>query len=127
MNPTATGGNVSSPRETERREGRVALYSRYYPRISGGICEKCGVVDDKQPSIYQYKLCEHFRPLLGGNNLECSYCDSSKDPSEVMRVSNIFVYDHPYKKDSIGRPVLGAVCDSYNCKTRYNEEFKLFQ
>lgn len=119
-NPTAGGATVQPPRQTERIEGVMAQYTRVYPKIYGGICEKCGVLDKDAPSTHQYKLCEHYR----GMELNCSYCDPTKDSTEVTRISKLYVYDHPYKKDSYGRPVLGVVCDSYNCQAQFNEEFR---
>lgn len=119
MNPTAVSQTAQPPRETEKKEGRVALYTRVYPAVYGGICEKCGVIDPNQPSTSQYKLCEHYRAMT----LECSYCDATKDQNEVTRLSKLYVYDHPYKKDQHGRPVLGVVCDSFNCQNQFNLEF----
>lgn len=31
------------------------------PRIIGGICEYCGVIDKRKKSGEQYKLCKHFK------------------------------------------------------------------
>lgn len=118
-NPTAVGHTVQMPRETEKKEGRIAMVTRIYPAVYGGTCEKCGVLDHNVDAIHQYKLCEHYR----GMNLECSYCDSSKDQNEVARISKLHVYDHPFKKDSQGRPVLGVVCDSFNCMQKFNAEY----
>lgn len=120
-NPTAAGQTVSPPRETERKGGVMQMLTRIYPRIYGGICERCGVIDPNQPSTNQYRLCEHYRGLTHG--VECSYCEATKDPQEVTRISNMYVYDHPTKKDAYGRPVLGAVCDSFTCQNQFNIEF----
>ncbi len=117
-NPAAAGQTVPL-RETEKKGGVMGLYTRIDPRIYGGICEKCGVLDKNQESEYQYKLCEHYRGL----NLECSYCDPTKDQREVTRISQLYVYDHPFKKDQYGRPVLGVVCDSFTCQNAFNIEF----
>jgi len=106
-------------RETEKKGGVIGFTTRIYPKIYGGICEKCGVLDKNQESEYQYKLCEHYRGL----NLECSYCDATKDQKEVTRISQLYVYDHPIKKDSVGRPVLGVVCDSFTCQDQFNKEW----
>ena len=117
-NPNAAVLNVPM-RETEKKGGITSSYTRVYPRIYGGLCEKCGVVDKNQPSEYQYKLCEHYR----GMSLECSYCDPTRDQKEVTRISQLYVYDHPHKKDSMGRPVLGVVCDSFTCQNQFNIEY----
>lgn len=117
--PTAGGTMVQPPRETEKKGGVMQVMTRVYPRVHGGLCEKCGVMDNNMPAEYQYKLCEHFRGL----NLECSYCEPTKDQKEVTRISNLYIYDHPTKKDSYGRPVLGVVCDSFTCTNQFNVEF----
>lgn len=121
QNQTAVGPTAPLPRETERKDGIATLYTRVYPRINGGLCEKCGVIDPNAPSTHQYRLCEHYRDLPAG--LVCSYCEPTKDPQEVTRISQLYVYDHPYKKDSYNRPVLGCVCDSFNCQNKFNQEF----
>jgi len=117
--PVVQAPPAPAPRELEKKEGTRTYYTRIYPRVNGGICEKCGVIDKNQPAIYQYKLCEHYRGL----SLECSYCDPTRDPDEVVRISSLKIYDHPTKKDAQGRPVLGVVCDSYDCTARFNSEF----
>lgn len=106
-------------RETERKEGVVGYTTRLYPKVYGGICEKCGVQDKNQPAEYQYKLCEHYRGL----SLECSYCDPTRDQKEVTRISQLYIYDHPFKRDSMGRPILGVVCDSFTCQDQFNKEY----
>ena len=110
---------VIPPRETARKGGVMATYTRIYPKVYGGICEKCGVLDRNQDSEVQYKLCEHYR----GMSLECNYCEPTKDQTEVTRISKLYIYDHPTMKDSYGRPTLGVVCDSFNCQNKFNEEF----
>lgn len=122
QNDQAAVGHIAPiPRETERKDGRVTMTTRIYPRIHGGLCEKCGVIDPNSPSVQQYRMCEHYRDLPNG--IECSYCEPTKDPQEVTRISQLYVYDHPTKRDSHGRPVLGAVCDSFACQNAFNLEF----
>lgn len=118
-NPNATVQPVSPPRETVRKGGVMGHTTRIYPKIYGGICEKCGVLDKNMDSEYQYKLCEHYRGL----SIECNYCDPTKDQKEVTRISQLYVYDHPYNKDSFGRPALGVVCDSFTCQNQFNIEY----
>jgi hypothetical protein len=118
---TAESHTAPIPRETERQEGTTALVTRVYPKIYGGLCEKCGVIDPNAPSTYQYRLCEHYRDLPQG--LTCSYCEPTKSQEEVTRISKLYVYDHPYKKDGYGRPILGCVCDSFLCQNKFNLEF----
>lgn len=118
-NPTAVSYTAQPPRETEKKGGVNQQFTRVYPRVKGGQCERCGVVDKNQPAEYQYKLCEHYRGL----SLECSYCEPTKDQKEVTRISDLYIYDHPTKRDSFGRPVLGVVCDSFTCQNSFNIEF----
>ena len=121
MNNATTVGNMAQPpRETERRGGKSVPYTRMYPLIKAGQCDACGTLDKDQPAVYQYKLCPHYR---GMGEIECSYCDPSKDPQEVMRYSVMKVHDHPYDKDSYGRPKLVVVCDSYECSNKHENRF----
>lgn len=117
-NSNATVQNVSN-RETVRKGNVMGFTTRVYPKIYGGICEKCGVLDKNQGSEYQYKLCEHYRGL----SLECNYCDPTKDQKEVTRISQLYVYDHPFQKDSQGNPALAVVCDSFTCQDQFNKEY----
>lgn len=118
-NPTAEGQMAPSQRETVRKGGVMGFTTRVYPKIYGGVCEKCGILDKNQDSMYQYKLCEHYRGL----SLECNYCEPTKDRTEVTRISNLYVYDHPTKKDSQGQPALGVVCNSFTCTNQFNIEY----
>ena len=119
-NPTTVGINAQPPRETERQGGKTVPYTRMYPLIKGGQCDYCGTLDKNQPAIYQYKLCPHFRDM---GDIECSYCDPTKDPKEVLRYSIMKIHDHPYDKDSFGRPKLVVVCDSYECSSKHETRF----
>lgn len=92
--------------------------TRVYPKVRGGICDKCGVLDPNADSQDQYKLCEHFRGL----SLECNYCDPTKDQREVTRISVLYVYDHATQRDELGRPALAVVCDSFTCTSKFNAE-----
>ncbi len=119
MNPTTLSEQQVIPRQTERRGGKTVPYTKMYPLVRGGICDKCGVIDKNLESIDQYKLCEHFR----GVQLACSYCDPTKNQDEVTRISVLKVHDHPYDKDHQGRPNLVVVCDSYECATKHGNRF----
>lgn len=119
MNQNAVVQHVPSQRETVRKGGQMGFTTRIYPAVYGGLCEACGVVDKNQDSSYQYKLCEHYRGL----SLECNYCEPTKDQNEVARISKLYVFDHPFQKDSSGRPALGVVCDSFNCQNAFNLEY----
>ena len=122
MNPTTVSANAQPPRQMERQGGKTVPYTKMYPLIRGGQCDFCGVLDKNQPATYQYKLCPHFR---GMGDVECSYCDPSKDPVEVIRYSVMKIHDHPYEKDAMGRPTLVVVCDSYECSTKHRARFEI--
>ena len=118
-NPNTPVQNVGIPRTTVRQEGRMGHRTRVYPRVKGGICDWCGVLDPNQDSQDQYKLCPHYRGLT----LECNYCDPTKDQREVTRMSDLYVYDHPTQRGADGLPALAVVCDSFSCTDRFNKEF----
>lgn len=121
-NPTTMSQQHVPLRQMERQGGKTVPHTGMYPLIRGGQCDRCGTLDKHQPAIYQYKLCPHFR---GMGNIVCSYCDPSKDPNEVIRISIMKVHDHPYDKDELGRPKLVAVCDSYECSTKHRARFEV--
>lgn len=121
MNQTTESNIAHVPRQVERRGGISVPYTKMYPEIRGGVCEFCGILDPKSESTHQYKLCPHFR----GMDLVCSYCDASKDPTEVIGRSVIKVHEHPSDKDAFGRPTLVVVCDSYKCSEKHLERFVL--
>lgn len=121
MPPTTTGSNVHVPRSSERRGGATVAYTRRHPEVRGGQCEWCGTLDSNQEARFQYKLCPHFK----GMTLECSYCDPTKDPEEVIKSSILNIYDHPTDKDAQGRPTLVVACNSYECITKHRERFKI--
>lgn len=108
-------------RTTVRQEGQMGARTNWYPKIRGGICEKCGVLDANRDSQDQYKLCPHYR----GMSIECNFCDPTKDQREVARISELFIYDHSTKKDEQGRPLLACVCDSFTCTTKHRQELGL--
>ena len=120
MNPTTVSANAQPLRQMERQGGKTVPYTKMYPLVRGGLCDWCGVLDKNQPSTYQYKLCPHFR---GMGDIECSYCDQTKDPIEVIRHSVMKIHDHPYDKDQFGRPNIVVVCDSYDCSTKHRARF----
>lgn len=122
MNPTTVSENAQLPRSIERKGGRAVPYTRMYPKVVGGQCEFCGTLDPNQPATYQYKICPHFRNM---GTLECSYCDQTKDPDEVVRSSVVKVHDHPYERDANGNPVLVVVCDSYECSQKHRARFEV--
>lgn len=86
-----------------------------WPKVRGGICEHCGVLDPQTPSQYQYKLCPHYR----GQYLACSYCPPTKDVDDVNYHATLRVLTHPDKPNT-----LIVHCDSYECLKKHEEKWK---
>lgn len=86
-----------------------------WPKVRGGICEWCGVLDPQTPSQYQYKLCPHYR----GQTLACSYCPTTKDIDDVNYHSSLRVLTHPDKPNT-----LIVHCDAYECLKKHEEKWK---
>lgn len=105
----------SITKQIERKGLHAEPLTRRYPEVRGGVCEYCGVLDKNVESIYQYKLCEHYR----GKQLMCSYCPSSKHPDEVIRYSVLKVADSPDNANE-----LVVWCDSYECSERHISRFR---
>lgn len=98
----------------ERQGQRSEPYTRRFPQIRGGICEFCGVMDRNVASQDQYKLCPHYR----GMDARCSYCPEHKDPTEVVRISDLNVAESPNNPN-----VLIMWCNSYECSKAHRERF----
>lgn len=99
------------------RQGSISEpVTRMYPRVIGGTCEFCGVMDNLQPSEMQYRLCPHFK---GVGELRCSYCPEQVDPTQIINERKITIHGHPDKPNE-----LIAVCDSYNCSQAHLKRFK---
>lgn len=86
-----------------------------YPTIRAGICDRCGVIDQNYESIYQYKLCEHYR----GKQMMCSYCPSTTNPDEVISYSIMQVFDSPDDPTQ-----LVVVCNSTACLDLHYKRFQ---
>ena len=95
MNKEAT---INPPVTIERRGNVSVPRTHHYPEVRGGICEWCGVMDSRQDSRVQYTLCDHFKNF---GLLQCSYCDESKDPNDVIYRHTLNIHDHPYEKDKL--------------------------
>lgn len=100
----------------ERQGADTVPVSRRFPRIKGGQCEFCGVVDPHQPGYLQYKLCPHYR----GMEAKCVYCPREKDQTEVIRISKLNVAEHPYQPGT-----LVMWCNSPECSKKHIERFKV--
>ena len=107
---------VPRPKTVERQGSRSEPYTRRYPQVRGGICEFCGVLDNKVPSEFQYQLCPHFR---GIGELRCSYCDESVDPTQVVIHAVLNIAEHPDDSNK-----LIVWCNSYECSRKHETRFK---
>src|SRR4051812_26060109 len=101
----------------ERQGSTSVPVTQIYPKVRGGVCEYCGILDSRVPSQDQYKLCPHFR---GIGQLACSYCPDYKDPGDVAKNSTLIVHAHPTNHDQ-----LVVVCGSYDCSRKHIERFKI--
>lgn len=132
-NPNPEGANLATERASapatvtpqwtmprqkmvERLGGASAPMVHFFPQVRGGICEYCGVIDQNQPSQYQYKLCPHYR----GMQLSCSYCPESKDPNEIILRSTLNVAEHPDNPNK-----LVVWCNSFECADKHIKRFKV--
>jgi hypothetical protein len=103
-------------RTVERRGALRVPSTRRWPRVIGGICEFCGVIEPKLPSTDQYKLCKHYK----GMELRCTYCDETKDPTEVVGHHRLNVAEHPEHPEK-----LVVWCGDYKCRQAHEKRFKL--
>lgn len=102
-------------KHVERMGSKAEAYVHHYPQVIGGVCEFCGVIDRNKPSTEQYKLCSHYKGL----ELQCSYCDESKNPVDVIYRSTLNITDHP---DKAGTMVV--VCDAFTCASKHQARFQ---
>lgn len=98
-------------KQIERQGLNAQTLTRRYPKILGGVCEFCGIMDKNAESIYQYKLCEHYR----GMDMACTYCSATRDQDDVIRKSELKVADNP----ADGGRTLVVWCDSYECSEKH--------
>ena len=107
------------------RQGNVAEpMTRMYPPITGGVCDFCGIMDNKRPSEEQYLLghvpaCP-YTSRGGLGQLACSYCPQNVNPTEIIKNRKIQVHDSPTNPQQII-----AVCDSLQCSSAHEKRFKL--
>jgi len=98
----------------ERQGASRVAYSVRWPRVIGGQCEICGVMDKNAPAEYQYKLCPHY----SGMDLKCSYCDATKDPNQVNIHSRLNIAEHPDNPDK-----LVVWCSQLTCVQAHEKRF----
>ncbi len=102
-------------KQVERMGMKAEPYVHHYPQVIGGVCEFCGVIDSNKPSTEQYKLCAHYKGL----ELQCSYCDESKNPTDVNYRSTLNITDHPSNPGT-----LVVVCDAFTCLGKHQARFQ---
>lgn len=100
----------------ERQGSTSEPRTRMYPRVIGGTCEFCGVIDNLQPSHMQYRLCPHFKNM---GEIQCSYCPDNSDPVEIINRAEIKIHGSPTDPNAVI-----AVCDSYKCSQAHLKRFK---
>ena len=109
--------------QIERQGGSNSPMTKHYPRVYGGQCERHGTVDSNQPATEQYKLCGCFKEV---GDIRCSYCPDTKDPREVIRMSDMQVMIHP---DDMGKPAetqrVICLCNSFECSDKHLKRFKV--
>ena len=106
--------DATTRRPIERMGSKAEPYVRHYPQVIGGVCEYCGVLDPKVPSERQYTLCNHYK----GYELQCSYCDETKNPDEVNYKATLNITDHPTSGELV------VCCDSYTCLGKHRARFQ---
>lgn len=102
-------------KQIERQGLNAEPQVHFYPTVRAGICDRCGVIDPNVESVYQYKLCEHYR----GKQLACSYCPSSTHPDEVIKHSILQVMDSPDNANE-----LVVVCNTSECSEKHIKRFR---
>ena len=119
MNQTQVTEHFKAPvtKTIERTGSHTVPYTQRYPEIRGGVCEWCGILDKNVPSQFQYQLCDHFR---GMGEMRCSYCDETKNPTDVVLKSVLNIHAHP---DNPNRLVV--VCNSYECSDKHIKRFQV--
>lgn len=109
--------NAPSTRILERQGQRTEPYVKHLPKIYGGVCEHCGIIDPHVASQDQWRLCQHFR---GISEMRCSYCDESVNPAEVVRRAVLNITEHPNDPNR-----LIVCCDSYTCVRKHEQRFRV--
>lgn len=90
--------------------------ARIFPRIVGGTCEKCGVIDHNYPGSEQYKFCEHYQ----GRDIKCSFCKPNVDHADKVRMSDMYMFEDPYLPGN-----LVGLCRSYECTAKFEKQYNV--
>jgi hypothetical protein len=103
--------------QIEKQGGRSTPVTTMWPRIIGGQCEFCGVMDGNAAPTDQYKLCPHFQAI---GEIECSYCDATVNPIDTMLKATIKVHQSPTNPEQ-----LVVVCDKFTCTDKHIKRFQV--
>ena len=110
--------------QSERQGRTTEPVTRMFPPIRGGVCDFCGIRDNKKPPEIQYTLPHEptcpYSSMGGLGTLACSYCPQNVDPADVVKNRLLMVHESP---TSPGRII--AVCDSLQCSSAHEKRFKL--
>jgi hypothetical protein len=102
--------------QVERQSSRTSAMVYSFPRVIGGVCEACGVIDGSKPSHQQYKLCPHYRHV---GQLQCSYCSELVNPDDVIYHQPLTITSHP------DNPLKLVVrCGQYDCLKKHEDRFR---
>jgi hypothetical protein len=104
-------------RVIERRVAGGGPRAHRHPNVRGGICDFCGVLDSKKPSLVQYRLCKHYSDLPDPG-LQCTYCPEGVDVDDVILHRVLTVYE---LADKPGELIVH--CDDYNCRQKHLQRF----
>lgn len=87
-----------------------------HPRVIGGVCEFCGIIDIYQDSEEQYKLCEHYR----GMQLNCSYHNYKNGQSveDMIKHEILNIADSPEDRNQVV-----VWCGEFECSRRHKERY----
>ena len=114
--PAATQWIMPRQLRVERMGDVSSPVTARYPQVRGGVCEYCGVIDQRKPGDVQYTLCPHYR----GQALRCTYCPQSKDVADVIAHSVLNIAGHPTDPST-----LVVWCDSFECSRKHEQRFKV--
>ena len=86
------------------------------PTVRGGICEFCGVLDNKVAAHLQFTLCPHYE----GVDLKCTYCPPESDWKHVLSKRKLQIFEFPE-----GSGNLVVVCDDISCRDKHKKRFQV--
>ncbi len=105
--------NLTRPGESS------GLRTRFFPRVIGGTCEHCGVIDQNYPGNVQYKFCQHYSQFRD-TGMKCVFCKETADHDDVVRMSEMLVMEDPYVPGN-----LVTLCKSYECTKKFEQKYHI--